>query len=102
MCPNVCLGTIAIVASLALCSAKDVIIIGAGISGLAAARRLVDFGGINVKILEARPDRYGGRIHTDWKTFNNQIRKYILFNSFFTIICTKMAGNLTGQQDWVD
>jgi monoamine oxidase len=40
----------------------DVIIIGAGVSGLEAARRLVQ-GGVSVIVLEARP-RIGGRIDT--------------------------------------
>jgi monoamine oxidase len=40
----------------------DVLIIGAGISGLAAAQALVSKG-MRVKIIEAR-DRIGGRIHT--------------------------------------
>src|SRR4051812_16145872 len=40
----------------------DVIIIGAGAAGLAAAAKLTH-AGINVHILEAR-DRIGGRIHT--------------------------------------
>ncbi len=40
----------------------DVLIIGAGISGLAAARALVSKG-LRVKIIEAR-DRIGGRIHS--------------------------------------
>lgn len=39
-----------------------VIVIGAGISGLAAARRLQDSGEVDVTILEANPDRIGGRI----------------------------------------
>lgn len=42
----------------------DVIVIGAGIAGLAAARRLVDLG-YDVIVLEAA-DRTGGRLHTDW------------------------------------
>ena len=46
------------------CVAQDIIVIGAGISGLGAARTLVDHGGYNVTILEANPDRYGGRIYT--------------------------------------
>ena len=41
----------------------DVIIIGAGVSGLAAAQKLLQQG-LNVLVLEAR-DRLGGRIHTD-------------------------------------
>jgi monoamine oxidase len=41
---------------------RDVIVIGAGIAGLAAARRLGE-AGLRVVILEAR-DRIGGRIHT--------------------------------------
>lgn len=42
---------------------KDVVIVGAGIAGLAAARRLVAAGGFNVKVLEAR-SRIGGRMNT--------------------------------------
>lgn len=41
----------------------DVVVIGAGVSGLVAARRLVD-AGARVVVLEAR-DRLGGRIHSD-------------------------------------
>lgn len=41
----------------------DVIIIGAGMAGLAAARKLAD-SGKSVLVLEAR-ERIGGRIHTD-------------------------------------
>ncbi len=42
----------------------DVIVIGAGISGLAAARRLQDLG-YSVVVLEAA-SQIGGRIRTDW------------------------------------
>ena len=45
--------------------AQHVIVIGAGTSGLAAARTLVDHGEYNVTVLEANPDRYGGRIWTN-------------------------------------
>jgi monoamine oxidase len=41
---------------------ESVIVVGAGLAGLAAARRLSQFG-IQVTILEAR-DRIGGRVHT--------------------------------------
>lgn len=43
---------------------KDVIVVGGGLAGMAAARRLLQEGNINVKVLEARRDRYGGRIWT--------------------------------------
>lgn len=42
----------------------DVIVIGAGMAGLAAARRLKDLG-YDVIVLEAA-DRTGGRLYTDW------------------------------------
>ena len=44
---------------------QSVLIIGAGVAGLAAAQRLLRAGGPNVRvtIIEAR-DRLGGRIHT--------------------------------------
>lgn len=41
---------------------SDVIVIGAGVAGLAAARRLSE-AGLQVTVLEAR-DRLGGRVHT--------------------------------------
>jgi len=44
-----------------------VLVIGAGMSGLSAARRLTERGFSNVRVLEAR-DRIGGRIRTDRST----------------------------------
>jgi monoamine oxidase len=46
-----------------LASEADVAVIGAGSAGIAAARRLVEAGGVSVVVLEAR-DRAGGRAWT--------------------------------------
>ena len=47
-----------------LVSGAEVIVIGAGMSGLGAARKLVNTGDHAVTVLEAR-DRVGGRTWTD-------------------------------------
>lgn len=52
-------------------SAPEVIVIGAGASGLAAARALTDAGQYKVTVLEARSDRYGGRVWTNTEGFLN-------------------------------
>jgi monoamine oxidase len=54
-----------------ICLSYDVIIIGAGASGIAAASELTQ-NGIKVKILEAR-NRIGGRIYTDFHSFGYPI-----------------------------
>lgn len=51
----------------ALPANPDVVVIGAGAAGLAAARTLIERG-LEVVVLEAR-DRIGGRAHTDHATF---------------------------------
>ena len=51
-------------ALIGLTSEAEVIIIGAGMSGLGAARKLVNTGGYAVTVLEAR-GRVGGRTWTD-------------------------------------
>ncbi|XP_060559853.1 uncharacterized protein LOC132719912 [Ruditapes philippinarum] len=43
---------------------KDVVVVGGGIAGMAAARRLLKEGNLAVKVLEAQKTRYGGRIWT--------------------------------------
>ena len=51
----------------AIPSAPDVVIVGAGMAGLAAARTLIAYG-LGVAVVEAR-DRIGGRAYTDRETF---------------------------------
>lgn len=44
---------------------KDVIVIGGGLAGMAAARKLSNSPDkYSVKVLEARKERYGGRVYT--------------------------------------
>lgn len=43
----------------------SVVVVGAGVAGLAAARSLTNSGQWDVTVLEARRERYGGRVWTD-------------------------------------
>ena len=52
-------------------SALTIVVVGAGVSGLAAARQLSSFGH-NVIVIEGR-DRVGGRVYTDTTTFSASI-----------------------------
>ncbi|XP_033731407.1 polyamine oxidase 4-like [Pecten maximus] len=54
---------------------KEVLVIGGGISGLAAARKLVNHLSqlYDVTVLEARKERYGGRVWTSRKLFKKPI-----------------------------
>jgi polyamine oxidase len=51
----------------------QVVVVGAGLSGLGAARTLHD-AGVDVIVVEAR-DRIGGRIHTDRATFSVPVER---------------------------
>lgn len=44
---------------------KDVVVVGGGLAGMAAARKLSNSPDkFSVKVLEARKERYGGRVYT--------------------------------------
>lgn len=44
---------------------KDVVVVGGGLAGMAAARKLSNSPHkFSVKVLEARKERYGGRVYT--------------------------------------
>lgn len=62
---------------------KKVIVVGAGIAGLRAASVLRTHG-VQVVVLEARPDRIGGRIYTSRKDGHapRDIGKYCLGNTY--------------------
>ena len=73
------MGVILILSTLvALTSGSDVIIIGAGMSGLGAARKLVNTGEHNVTVLEAR-DRVGGRTWTDLSSLPNAVGMFKIY-----------------------
>ncbi len=48
----------------------DVVIVGAGLAGLTAAKYLYDAGCTNITILEAR-NRIGGRVFTEYLETHN-------------------------------
>ena len=58
-------------------SVEDVLIVGAGVAGITAARTLLEEGGgrYSVKILEAT-DHYGGRSYSDF-TFSPDATGYV-------------------------
>ena len=45
---------------------SEVVVIGGGMAGMAAARRLLQEGTMYVKVFEAKSNRYGGRVWTNW------------------------------------
>ncbi|XP_014779148.1 lysine-specific histone demethylase 1A [Octopus bimaculoides] len=51
-------------------SLGSVVVVGAGVAGLAAARSLTNSGQWDVTVLEARKERYGGRVWTDRINFD--------------------------------
>ena len=63
-------------ALISLASGAEVIIIGAGMSGLGAARKLVNTGDHTVTVLEAR-DRAGGRTWTDKDAIPGAVGKFL-------------------------
>lgn len=44
---------------------KEIVVVGGGLAGMAAARRLMKIPHFSVRVLEARRERYGGRIWTN-------------------------------------
>ena len=52
---------------------REVIIVGGGLAGMAAARALLQHGDYTVKVLEARKSRYGGRIWTK-RSIGNKVK----------------------------
>ena len=59
---------------------KRVVVVGAGISGVSAARHLVRHGGFDVVVLEGRQDRYGGRIWSETDTFSDDAGKAFIIH----------------------
>ena len=54
-----------------LVKGNDVVVVGAGVSGCAAARTLLQNSDHNVTVLEANPDRYGGRTWTTYTVLSD-------------------------------
>ena len=55
--------------------ADDIIVVGAGMAGCSAARTLLRNTEHNVIVLEADPDRYGGRMWTTYDVLSDGIGK---------------------------
>lgn len=64
---------------------KDVVVIGGGLAGMAAARKLSNSPDkFSVKVLEARKERYGGRVYTKREygvRGNGEIRNCCIYNA---------------------
>ena len=60
-----------IVFNLSSIRCDDVVVVGAGMAGCSAARILLRNTEHNVIVLEADPDRYGGRMWTTYDVLSN-------------------------------
>lgn len=64
---------------------KDVVVIGGGLAGMAAARKLSNSPDkFSVKVLEARKERYGGRVYTKREygvRGNDEIRNCCIYSA---------------------
>lgn len=70
---------------------KKIAIIGSGVAGMSAARKLQDEVGdeYEIVVLEADPNRYGGRIKTDSTTFEGTDDMYSLMGSNESILLAR-------------
>ena len=63
-CPLLLLSILTLASLPIFTHGDDIVIVGGGTAGLAAARMLVDEGQHDVIVLEAKQGRYGGRVRT--------------------------------------